>query len=546
MWQVSGLFNTDIAMKRNIIIGIVAFLVCGAVIGNCMDDCSARKESKAQEKFYAMIDEGKLDEARDMVRDMEGSGKYKCAEMLIEECIAQGDVEGAVNVYERLTPRHCSTYEMQYDGLYGHDGYERRVTKLLYDALIAHDDFDKAWDYHALDYEEPDYPGNAQQYSAYMTDVLVHLCQAGRQDEAQRFLDTKGLWFQKNVDNHANAEEYAKYTYREMTRQLQAVINSNYNAAASSAATATGKAKLLEHKTAHPVYLMPGDVLRYRVEGQRPMTVNICNADARTVLKRHRQARVDDSLRVDYAAVYLVEIDPGQRQYVTADVSFTPAPGTPSSRPRVFSEQVACRKGDFGATGVEGIKMTNLFREPRKFTLRGQIKSAFSGTSRAIVAVQVPQGATDILYTLRISTSEQARAEDGKFNENLMLTYRRINILGIPVYEGGRSSGIIASLLDDNHPIREEDAYCNLYVFRNQADARKFQDGTASTGALKYDVDCSTLGTQSCNGSIPAKGTKTLYLGFENERMRYTNYLWLEAVAAGPSTEYYTYKYTIR
>ena len=40
-----------------------------------------------------MIDEGKLDEARDMVRDMEGSGKYKCAEMLIEECIAQGDVE---------------------------------------------------------------------------------------------------------------------------------------------------------------------------------------------------------------------------------------------------------------------------------------------------------------------------------------------------------------------------------------------------------------------------------------------------------------------
>ena len=530
-------------MKRNIIIGIVTFLVCGAVISTCMDDCSARQEGKAQEKFYVALDEGKLDEARDMLRDMEGDTKYQCAEALIKECIAQGDVEGAVNVYERLTPNHCSTYEMQYS-MYGHDGYERRVTKLLYDALIAHDDFDKAWDYHALDYNDPDYPGNAQQYSAYMTDVLVHLCQVGRQDEAQRILDTKGLWFQKNVDNSAYAEEYAKYAYREMTRQLQTVINSNYNAVPSSASA--GKTELMEQKAVRPIYLMPGDVLRYRIKGQRPVTVNICNADARTVLKRHRQARVDDSLHVDYAAVYLVEIVPGQRQYVTADVSFTPAPGTPSSRPRVFSEQVTCRKGDFGATGVEGIKMTNLFREPRKFTLRGQLKSAFSGTSRAIVAVQVPQGAEDILYTLRISTSEQARAEDGKFNENLMLTYRRINILGVPVYEGSRSSGIIASLLDDNRPIREEDAYCNLYVFRNQADARKFQDGTASPGKLDYDVDCSTLGTQSCNGSIPAKGTKTLYLGFENERMRYTNYLWLEAVAATPSTEYYTYKYAIR
>jgi hypothetical protein len=41
------------------------------------------------------------------------------------------------------------------------------------------------------------------------------------------------------------------------------------------------------------------------------------------------------------------------------------------------------------------------------------------------------------------------------------------------------------------------------------------------------------------------KGTRTVYLAFENERMRYTNYLWVEVVAVVPTTEYYTTKYTI-
>ena len=100
-------------------------------------------------------------------------------------------------------------------------------------------------------------------------------------------------------------------------------------------------------------------------------------------------------------------------------------------------------------------------------------------------------------------------------------------------------------LLDDNRPLREEDAYCNMYLFRSQAEAKKFQDGTASASSLKYDVDCSTVGTQSCNGRLPVNGASRLYLGFENVRVRYTNYLWVEAVAVVPTTEYYRTKYTI-
>ena len=119
-------------------------------------------------------------------------------------------------------------------------------------------------------------------------------------------------------------------------------------------------------------------------------------------------------------------------------------------------------------------------------------------------------------------------------------------MLGLPVYESTKSSGILNMILDDNRPIRDEDAYCNMYVFRNQSQAKKFQDGTHAASALTYDVDYSTLGTQSCNGRIPVNGSKTIYLGFENERMRYTNYLWVEAVAVIPTTIYHKEKYTIK
>ena len=189
--------------------------------------------------------------------------------------------------------------------------------------------------------------------------------------------------------------------------------------------------------------------------------------------------------------------------------------------------------------------MHKCFEEPRKFTLRGQLKAVFSGNSKSLVAVQVPAGTTDILYSMRIATSEYNHSEDGEFHDNLSRSYTRVKFLGLPLYEKSSSNGLLNTLLDDNRPIRDEDAYCNMYVFRNQTQAKQFQDGSKSASLLKYDVDYSTVGTQSCNGRIPMKGTRTIYLGFENERMRYTNYLWVEVEAIVPNTVYYKTKYSI-
>ena len=305
--------------------------------------------------------------------------------------------------------------------------------------------------------------------------------------------------------------------------------------------------QLFEKAETFPVYLQRGEKLRWKIAGDKPITVKICNADSRKVLKTYSgRSTVKDSLTISNTAIYFIEVNPNSVQYIDLDINYKI---NEMSRLRaatpVNKEDVECNKGDFGAKPIKGVSLHKCFEEPRKFTLRGQFKAAFSGSAKALVAVQVPAGTTDILYSLRIDTSEQDRSSDGEFHNGLVNSYKKIKTLGLPIYEKEKSRGILSSLLDDNRPIREEDAYCSMYVFRNQSQAKQFQDGTKATSLLSYDVDYSTVGTQSCNGRIPTKGARTIYLGFENERVRFTNYIWVEVEAVVPKTEYFTTKYTV-
>lgn len=305
--------------------------------------------------------------------------------------------------------------------------------------------------------------------------------------------------------------------------------------------------RLFETSEVFPVYLLKGETLKVNVSSSKSLTVKISNASSRTVLKTlANKTTIQEVLPIKNTAIYLVEIIPNGNQYVDYEIYYKPTTMERlSDATPIETEQIECQKGEFGAKGIPGIEMRKCFEEPRKFTLRGQLKAAFSGSSKALVAVQVPAGATDILYSMRIATSERDRSDDGEFHDNLTRSYKRVKFLGLPLYEKTSSNGLLNTILDDNRPIREEDAYCNMYVFRNKTQAKHFQDGTKAVSLLNYDVDYSTVGTQSCNGRIPVKGLKTIYLGFENERMRYTNYLWVEVEAVVPNTIYYRTKYSI-
>ena len=305
--------------------------------------------------------------------------------------------------------------------------------------------------------------------------------------------------------------------------------------------------KLFEKTETFPVFLKRGEKLRWSFSAQKPMNVKVIDYNSRATLKTYTgKVIVSDSLAIEHDAIYLVEVNPLGTQYVDMDINYkvTEMARLTASTP-IKVEQVECNKGDFGAVAVQGVSMRKAFEQPRKFTLRGQLKAAFSGSAIALVAVQVPAGATDILYSMRIDTSESGRSSDGKFHDNLNTSYKKVKFLGLPLYEKTNSSGLLNTLLDDNRPLRDEDAYCNMYVFRSQSLAKQFQDGTKPASQLSYDVDYSTLGTQSCNGRIPANGSKTIYLGFENERVRYTNYLWVEAEVVVPTMVYYTTKYSV-
>ena len=305
--------------------------------------------------------------------------------------------------------------------------------------------------------------------------------------------------------------------------------------------------KLFEKTETFPVYLKRGEKLRWTFIAQKPMNVKVIDYNSRTTLKNYTSRHlVEDSLAIEHDAIYLVEVNPLGTQYIDMDVNYKIKDiNRLTAATPIKTEQVECNKGDFGAVAVPGVSMRKAFEEPRKFTLRGQLKAAFSGSAIALVAVQVPAGATDVLYSMRIDTDEDNRSSDGRFHENLNTSYKKVKFLGLPLYEKTNSSGLLNTLLEDNRPKRDEDAYCNMYVFRSQTQAKQFQDGTKPASQLNYDVDYSTLGTQSCNGRIPANGSKTIYLGFENERVRYTNYLWVEAEVVVPTTVYYTTKYSV-
>ena len=306
--------------------------------------------------------------------------------------------------------------------------------------------------------------------------------------------------------------------------------------------------KLFEKTETFPVYLKRGEKLRWTFIAQKPMNVKVIDYNSRTTLKNYTGRHlVEDSLTIEHDAIYLVEVNPLGTQYIDMDVNYKIKDiNRLTAATSIKIEQVECNKGDFGAVAVPGVSMRKAFEEPRKFTLRGQLKAAFSGSAIALVAVQVPAGATDVLYSMRIDTDEDNRSSDGRFHENLNTSYKKVKFLGLPLYEKTNSSGLLNTLLEDNRPKRDEDAYCNMYVFRSQTQAKQFQDGTKPASQLNYDVDYSTLGTQSCNGRIPANGSKTIYLGFENERVRYANYLWVEAEVVVPTTVYYTTKYSVK
>lgn len=289
----------------------------------------------------------------------------------------------------------------------------------------------------------------------------------------------------------------------------------------------------------YPYYFKSQDQLHISVTPHGSARVSLFDINHQKRLKQwHVQSTLEEQVTIPSDGIYMIELRPDGGELIT-DISLSYEGADRDKRPRVSERTVSCKQGDFLAEATASVRVSTVFKEPKKVGLRGNLKSIFSGKSRALISVPVPAGSDAILYSLRISTNEKTAPSDGKFADNLSLASKQIKLLGIKVYEKRTlSSSVIDRLLFNTRPVREEDAFCNMYVLTDATQAKKFQDETASSGHYKYDVEQSQMGTQSCNGELKPKGRKTLYLGFENERMRYDNYIWLEVASLTHTKEY--------
>ena len=183
--------------------------------------CGASSSEKCEEA----LDAGNLKEAESHLKaidDREACRYY--GGLLIDEYLAIGNLDRAIYVFDKITD-HCSMYNMQYKSLYGSASYTEMYSQKIYKALLKTGRYDEAWRYHARSYESEDFPGNAPDYFAYISDVVIAMCSTGQSLQAQRFIKQKSFWFLKNVDNSEWGIDYPNYRYDIMCSELNKVYN---------------------------------------------------------------------------------------------------------------------------------------------------------------------------------------------------------------------------------------------------------------------------------------------------------------------------------
>lgn len=148
------------------------------------------------------IENGNLDKARkylssinfSMRKTLNGNAealkkKYDFSLQLIEGYIKSDQLDKAIDVYEKITPEHCSIYEMRYrSNCKGRNrNYEPTATNLIYKALIESERMDDAIKYHPMD--------TNSDYYDHMSEVINYYCRKNDKAAAKKYVKEHLIWF---------------------------------------------------------------------------------------------------------------------------------------------------------------------------------------------------------------------------------------------------------------------------------------------------------------------------------------------------------------
>lgn len=197
------------------------------IIGSILTSIEDSKERAKKEKSLINLEQAILSKDIDKIMEtLKESPRQDHPLELLTQLVNDGYLDAAIYFYNNKTS-HCSTYEMQYEASYGNASFTKAATKLIYDALISSERMEEAWQYHPLDYHEPNYAGNANAYFSYINDVVNYYCKTGKKDIARQFVKEHLAWFVNNVDNGKYGKDYPDFYSAKVSQRLTKQIN-NY------------------------------------------------------------------------------------------------------------------------------------------------------------------------------------------------------------------------------------------------------------------------------------------------------------------------------
>lgn len=197
----------------------IAVPVMAAALFSCGD---------ASKDFDKALAAGNLTEAAQCLREIDDRSELKSSALqLIKTYLSIDEPDKAIDVYENITSWHMSRDKMS---IYNAK-YENEACKLLREYLIQNGQYERAWNYYPLDYDDENYVGNARCRYVFLSDVVAAICAKGKQEDAQRFVESQLRWFVANVDSASDeyAEEEKKNFNSEAVREkLYAQIDNSY------------------------------------------------------------------------------------------------------------------------------------------------------------------------------------------------------------------------------------------------------------------------------------------------------------------------------
>lgn len=184
--------------------------------------------SSCSMRFEHLLEDGKYKEAENVIKRTRSNAKYDYAEALIYEYLELEEYEKAVRVYEKLTPEHCSSEDLQWPSLRCHgagENYEVNVTTAFRKAFMEIGDYDKVWQYSVWSSDD-DTGYNAEDYYKFMSDVILYLCSNGQKSEAHKFLNHYVFWFDTRIDSNSYySSEKPQFMCDVVRAKLQRIIN---------------------------------------------------------------------------------------------------------------------------------------------------------------------------------------------------------------------------------------------------------------------------------------------------------------------------------